>query len=489
MVLFLTKKKKMKSNYAYFLIILGLFFFTAAFGQKEPQKAGKIKDGKLVITIDLEWDSLQQAKFAGLFDLDSILVDAIFNEYVIYINDSTDWTARLKNGGVMELSKEIDKSDGFAPEKFILSMLPELQESPPFVSIPVTYGINDFIDNDVFSYQNQTACFVLPDYENAKAVFLSGSFNQWSTMQLPMEKHGSVWEVCIELPPGKHLYKFIVDGRWMPDPNNRLRERDGHGGHNSVVYCYNHVFELDGYQRAKRVLVSGSFNNWSTRELRMKPTATGWELPVFLREGTHSYKFIVDGIWITDPDNPVTRPDGHGNENSFIGIGDTLMFRLGNFHLAERVVLTGTFNAWNQSELMMEKKEDGWMLPFVLGAGNYEYKYIVDGQWIVDPDNPYTVGTGDYINSYLAYKPNHLFVLNGFAEAESVIVTGSFNGWNRWDYRMVFRDGQWIFPMHLQAGRYSYKFIVDGNWITDPDNPLWEKNEFGEENSVLWIEF
>jgi len=38
------------------------------------------------------------------------------------------------------------------------------------------------------------------------------------------------------------------------------------------------------------------------------------------------------------------------------------------------------------------------------------------------------------------------------------------------------------------VGKHLYKFIVDGKWIKDPDDPLWEGNEFGTDNSVIWIE-
>jgi hypothetical protein len=33
-----------------------------------------------------------------------------------------------------------------------------------------------------------------------------------------------------------------------------------------------------------------------------------------------------------------------------------------------------------------------------------------------------------------------------------------------------------------------YKFIADGNWILDPANQLWEQNEHGNGNSVVWIQ-
>ena len=37
------------------------------------------------------------------------------------------------------------------------------------------------------------------------------------------------------LPPGRYLYKLVIDGRWEFDPGNQQREPDGYGGFNSVV--------------------------------------------------------------------------------------------------------------------------------------------------------------------------------------------------------------------------------------------------------------
>ena len=213
-----------------------------------------------------------------------------------------------------------------------------------------------------------------------------------------------------------------------------------------------------------------------------------WLLPLYLREGTYAYKFIVDGQWITDPANKVTRPDGRGHENSFLGIGDTLFFTLKGFPKAEKVVVSGNFNDWNKEELSMNKTHGGWQLPYVLAMGSYEYKFIVDGKWITDPANPYTVGEGDVINSYLVVKPDYWFRLEQHSDADKAIVSGSFNNWSTTGYRMELRQGTWWFPVCLKPGKYTYKFIVDNKWIRDPSNELWEENEYGTGNSVLWIE-
>ena len=54
-------------------------------------------------------------------------------------------------------------------------------------------------------------------------------------------------------------------------------------------------------------------------------------------------------------------------------------------------------------------------------------------------------------------------------------------------YAMKKEGDEWIFPVHLSTGKHLYKFIVDDKWMNDPDNTLWEQNEYGNGNSVLWI--
>jgi len=152
------------------------------------------------------------------------------------------------------------------------------------------------------------------------------------------------------------------------------------------------------------------------------------------------------------------------------------------------VVLSGSFNNWNPDEIQLERTPYGWETTYAMAPGLHEYKYVVDGQWMHDPANPCTTGEPPYLNSLIAIEPNHIFVLEGNSDAIEVLVSGSFNGWRKDGYRMQRRNNNWIFPIHLQPGRYTYKFVIDGQWILDSDNPYYEKNEFDTDNSVLWIE-
>jgi hypothetical protein len=42
-----------------------------------------------------------------------------------------------------------------------------------------------------------------------------------------------------------------------------------------------------------------------------------------------------------------------------------------------------------------------WFCEVLVDPGMVPYKFIVDGKYILDPDNPGTIKDGDYINSVI----------------------------------------------------------------------------------------
>lgn len=71
---------------------------------------------------------------------------------------------------------------------------------------------------------------------NARSVAVTGDFNNWNPAGVSMQKRpNGVWAVTLQLPAGRHLYKLIIDDKWMPDPENPAQEDDDNGGKNSVV--------------------------------------------------------------------------------------------------------------------------------------------------------------------------------------------------------------------------------------------------------------
>ena len=57
----------------------------------------------------------------------------------------------------------------------------------------------------------------------AKEVFVAGTFNDWNPKSHVMKAaKGGEWTRTLDLAPGRHEYKFVIDGQWCCEPG-----RDG----------------------------------------------------------------------------------------------------------------------------------------------------------------------------------------------------------------------------------------------------------------------
>ena len=84
-------------------------------------------------------------------------------------------------------------------------------------------------------------------------------------------------------------------------------------------------------------------------------------------------------------------------------------------------------------------------------------------------------------------KGNTTLRLKGYPNARIVAVAGTFNNWNQSQMLCAKEGDGWTCRLDLQPGKYTYKFIIDGDWILDPDNPTTEDDERGFTNSVLVV--
>jgi len=194
------------------------------------------------------------------------------------------------------------------------------------------------------------------------------------------------------------------------------------------------VFSLDAPD-AKKVYLAGDFNDWSTDADPLKESDVSgfWEITLKLKPGTYEYKFIVDGNWVIDPDNPETSPDPYGGENSIITVtgeisvpkdGDKaqitpsggtskggVTFEYYN-PSARTVFIAGDFNSWSPTANPMRSDGEGnWSAVIELPPGEYQYKFVVDGSWQPDPENPRTKPDGyGGINSVAVIDKNGNFV-------------------------------------------------------------------------------
>lgn len=485
---------------AHFLLLLPLY----SNGQKEG-----LESHQAVFSYDAEETVITIPKNIRPTALDSIVVqfqlqDLSIPEVLITGQLKAEltlnsWSIRVNNDEILQLVQkhEITEFDSTAfydidaeqrwedrlllTEHFIKDEINFYHFYPTAV-----YGINNFQKGKEFPQANGVVTFKLEGHTEADEVLLSGSFNAWSTSQYSMQRTKTGWEYRLSLPPGKYFYKFIVDGTWFNDPANFNKEGDGFRGNNSVYFVYNKRFSFNALPKSRKVYLVAGFNGWDDSELIMQKGAGGWYIDLYLADGTYPYRIKADKRFYLDPDNPVSFTDAQGDEHSYTSVGDTLYFRLEGYDSAEAVYLAGNFNNWNPAELVMKKRKGEWIMPYVLGPGVYEYKFVVDGEWITDPNEKLTVGSEPTQNSLRIVKPNHTFALKGHLDEEEVVLSGSFNYWDEQSLKMTKRSDGWYLDYYLPPGKHRYKFKIGDRWILDPDNRYFEPNEFDTGNSVLW---
>ena len=84
---------------------------------------------------------------------------------------------------------------------------------------------------------SQGVLFVHPADESIRSVSIAGDFNDWKPSSTPMKRDDQlgVFQVCLPLPPGRYLYRLVVDDKWIQDPHNTYVETNPFGELNNVT--------------------------------------------------------------------------------------------------------------------------------------------------------------------------------------------------------------------------------------------------------------
>ena len=73
-------------------------------------------------------------------------------------------------------------------------------------------------------------------------------------------------------------------------------------------------------------------------------------------------------------------------------------------------------------------------------------------------------------------------------DAKNVCVAGSFNDWKPEKAPLVpMGNGRWVGDLAVKPGRYEYLFVVDGQWMPDPNAKETVQNPFGGRISILGV--
>lgn len=72
---------------------------------------------------------------------------------------------------------------------------------------------------------------------------------------------------------------------------------------------------------ATHVSVAGKFNHWNPNATPLRNTGLGeWVVRLMLRSGQYEYRFVVDGLWIEDPEAVQRVANPHGTYNSVLTV-------------------------------------------------------------------------------------------------------------------------------------------------------------------------
>jgi hypothetical protein len=85
-----------------------------------------------------------------------------------------------------------------------------------------------------------------------------------------------------------------------------------------------------------------------------------------------------------------------------------------------------------------------------------------------------------------ASKGSVSFGIRPSRPAKKVLLAASFTEWKPVACKKQ-KDGTYSVSVKLIPGTYEYKFIVDEEWVVDPDNPTWAMNNYGTFNSVAQV--
>ena len=85
-------------------------------------------------------------------------------------------------------------------------------------------------------------------------------------------------------------------------------------------------------------------------------------------------------------------------------------------------------------------------------------------------------------------KLNEVAFLVEAADAKEVYLVGDFNDWKLdTTSRMEQNNGAWKKTLGLKPGKYRYRFVIDGKWSEDSNNPSKAINPYGTLDSLIEV--
>jgi chromosome partitioning protein len=146
-----------------------------------------------------------------------------------YISNSV----RLKEAAARGMTVlELERSS--KPASQFLALARELLEKQPRIE---TADMQSWMEKLHGPRRVQEGVLFSLDAPDAIEVRVTGEFTNWSRQgeSLTRDPVDGLWKVVLDVTPGEYEYRFIVDGVWIRDPNNKDYIRNEFGQENSLL--------------------------------------------------------------------------------------------------------------------------------------------------------------------------------------------------------------------------------------------------------------
>lgn len=241
--------------------------------------------------------------------------------------------------------------------------------------------------------------------ETVESVYVKGSWkSDWSEYFNMTENSDGVWSVTANLSlDNSYEYGIMVNENWVGDPtnprnggNSEILRNPVYNNDGSVTIFYypegnendvNLLYKTD--EASEYTCIDMNYDEYHSALLSATVTA----------DGNYTYLFEIDDKEVNDKNckesafSITSVPKDDSSVKSPVVDGKDVTF---NYYapMAKKVVLAGEMNSWSsETDVMTLNETTGfWSITKPLSAGKYEYKFVVDGNWVMDSRNESTSG-------------------------------------------------------------------------------------------------
>ncbi|KAK3244798.1 hypothetical protein CYMTET_45606, partial [Cymbomonas tetramitiformis] len=136
------------------------------------------------------------------------------------------------------------------------------------------------------------------------------------------------------------------------------------------------------------------------------------------------------------------------------------------------VLINGSFNEWAEPIPVPRIGNGDFVLCVTLQPGTYQYKFCVDGQWLVSLEEAQVIDeSGKNTNNQVTVVEAVTFRWKKEWGGDKVLVSGTDSNWTEQVELERDENDDFVLRKSLMVGTYQYKFLVDEVWRCSPEEP------------------